>query len=134
VLVVDLTLAATRDTIRILAWLKNNAPQAGVLVVANRVHPSLTEISRKDFENSIERGIDFMMPYDHKQAVNAAKLGKPLAEAAKSSKLGQALAQIAGKLLELVNDDVPIDGKKAKSSLMDELASLFQPKAKIAKK
>ncbi|ATE64854.1 pilus assembly protein CpaE [Rhizorhabdus dicambivorans] len=133
VLVVELTLAATRDTIRILAWLKNNAPQAGVLIVANRVHPSLTEISRKDFENSIEREIDFMLPYDHKQAVNAAKLGKPIAEAGKTSKLGQGLASIAEKLLSLVHDDPTADGKK-KGSLLDELAAIFQPKSKIAKK
>jgi pilus assembly protein CpaE len=134
VLVVDLTLAATRDTIRILAWLKNNAPQAGVLVVANRVHPSLTEISRKDFENSIEREIDFVLPYDHKQAVNAAKLGKPIAEAGKASKLGQSLAAISDKLLSLASDDPDRDPKKAKGSLMDELAAIFAPKSKIAKK
>ncbi|ARR51969.1 Flp pilus assembly protein ATPase CpaE [Rhizorhabdus wittichii] len=134
VLVVDLTLAATRDTIRILAWLKNNAPQAGVLVVANRVHPSLTEISRKDFENSIEREIDFVLPYDHKQAVNAAKLGKPIAEAGKSSKLGQGLAQIADKLLSLASDDPDRDAKKGKGSLIDELAAIFAPKPKTAKK
>jgi len=133
VLVVELTLAATRDTIRILAWLKNNAPQAGVLVVANRVHPSLTEISRKDFENSIEREIDFMLPYDHKQAVNAAKLGKPIAEAGRASKLGQGLAQITEKLLSLVSDDGGGDAKK-KGSLLDELAAIFQSKSKIAKK
>jgi len=134
VLVVDLTLAATRDTIRILAWLKNNAPQAGVLVVANRVHPSLTEISRKDFESSIERAIDFALPYDHKQAVNAAKLGKPVAEAGKSSKIGQGLAQISEKLLALVHDDPAFDGPKPKPTLTDELKALFAPKSKIAKK
>jgi len=134
VLVVDLTLAATRDTIRILAWLKNNAPQAGVLVVANRVHPSLTEISRKDFESSIERAIDFVLPYDHKQAVNAAKLGKPVAEAGKSSKIGQGLAQISEKLLALVHDDPAFDGPKPKPTLTDELKALFAPKSKIAKK
>jgi pilus assembly protein CpaE len=133
VLVVDLTLAATRDTIRLLAWLKNNAPQAGVLVVANRVHPSLTEISRKDFENSIEREIDFILPYDHKQAVNAAKLGKPIADAGKTSKLGQGLAGIAAKLIALTADDLG-ETKKEKPSLMDELAAIFQPKSKIAKK
>lgn len=133
VLVVELTLAATRDTIRILAWLKNNAPQAGVLVVANRVHPSLTEISRKDFENSIERPIDFILPYDHKQAINAAKLGKPLAEAGKSSKVGQGLVQIADRLLALVNNDLAGE-TNAKPSLLDELAAIFQPKSKIAKK
>ena len=56
VVVSELTLAATRDTIRILAWLKSNAPQTKVVVVANRV-PSggALEISRKDFEQSIER-------------------------------------------------------------------------------
>jgi len=134
VLVADLTLAATRDTIRILAWLKNNAPQAGVLVVANRVHPSLTEISRKDFEASIERAIDFVLPFDHKQAVNAAKLGKPIAEAGKSSKIGQGLAQISEKLLALVHDDPAFDGPKPKPTLTDELKALFAPKAKIAKK
>jgi pilus assembly protein CpaE len=134
VLVADLTLASTRDTIRILAWLKNNAPQAGVVVVANRVHPSLTEISRKDFEGSIEREIDFVIPYDHKAAVNAAKLGKPLAEAAKSGKIGQALANLSVKLLEAVSDDIPAEGKKAKPSLMDELGGLFQSKPKKPKK
>ena len=35
VVVSELTLAATRDTIRILAWLKSNAPQTKVIVVAN---------------------------------------------------------------------------------------------------
>jgi len=135
VLVASLTLAATRDTIRLLAWLKNNAPQASVLVVANGVHPSVTEISRKDFENSIERPIDFLLPHDHKAAVNAAKLGKPLAEAAKTAKVGIGLAKITERLLQLVSDEIPPDdGKKAKPALMDELKSLFQPKAKIAKK
>jgi len=134
VLVVELTLAATRDTIRLLAWLKNNAPQAGVLVVANRVHPSLTEISRKDFENSIERSIDFVLPYDHKHAVNAAKLGKPFAEVAKNSKIGQGLTQLSEKLLDLVSDDITGEGKKAKPTLLAELTAIFQPKSKIAKK
>jgi pilus assembly protein CpaE len=135
VLVADLTLASTRDTIRILAWLKNNAPQASVIVVANKVHPSLTEISRKDFENSIEREIDFLLPYDHKAAINAAKLGKPLAEAAKSAKIGQGLAKITEKLLELISDEIPGgEAKKAKPSLMEELSALFAPKSKVAKK
>src|SRR5215207_9151771 len=40
VLVVEFTLAATRDAIRILSWLKANAPQARVSVVANRVAPA----------------------------------------------------------------------------------------------
>src|SRR3954468_22545683 len=35
--VVEFTLACTRDSIRILSWLKSNAPQSRVIVVANRV-------------------------------------------------------------------------------------------------
>jgi pilus assembly protein CpaE len=133
VLVVDLTLAATRDTIRILAWLRNNAPQAGVLIVANRIHPSLTEISRKDFESSIERPIDFILPYDLKQVVNAAKLGKSIAEAAKAAKIGQTLAQISRKLLQLVADEPASEGSR-KASLLDELLAVFKTKSKIARK
>src|SRR5436305_692911 len=37
VVAAELTLAATRDTIRVLAWLKSNAPQTKVVVVANCV-------------------------------------------------------------------------------------------------
>jgi pilus assembly protein CpaE len=104
-----------------------------VLVVANQVHPSLTEISRKDFESSIERPIDYMLPLDLKQAVNAAKLGKTIAEAGKSAKIGQALAEIAQKLIDLVAE-TPGETKKAKPSLVDELAAIFKPKSRIARK
>src|SRR5258707_1432304 len=83
VLVSELTLAATRDTIRILAWLKSNAPQTKVIVCANRVPSgSALEISRKDFEQSIERPVDIVFPFDSKVAAQAAKLGKPMAEVA----------------------------------------------------
>ena len=87
VVVTELTLAAARDTIRILSWLKSNAPNAHRLVVANRVPvgPQL-EISRKDFEGSIEQKIDFAVTFDQKLAAQAAKLGKPFVEAGKNSK------------------------------------------------
>ncbi|HTH26992.1 MAG TPA: pilus assembly protein CpaE [Sphingobium sp.] len=98
VLVTELTLASARDAIRILAWLKSNAPQARVIVVANKYQAGLQEIARKDFEQSIERKIDILIPYDAKSASQAAKLGKALSDAARSTKLGQALAQL-GKLV-----------------------------------
>lgn len=99
VIVTELTLAAARDTIRILSWLKSNAPHMSVMLVANRVHPGQQlEISRKDFEGSIERKIDFVVPFDQKLAAQAAKLGKPLAEAGKGSKTIVPLAQLATRL------------------------------------
>jgi pilus assembly protein CpaE len=100
VVVTELTLAAARDTIRILSWLKSNAPQTHVSVVANRVSSSAQlEISRKDFEGSIERKIDFLVPYDQKLAAQAAKLGKPLAEVGKGSKTIAPLGELANRLM-----------------------------------
>ena len=100
VVVAELTLAGARDMIRLLAWLKSNVPQTSVLVVANRVGPSGTsEISRKDFEASIERKLDFCLPLDLKTVCQSAKLGKSVAEAGKSSKLGQGLRDICDRLL-----------------------------------
>src|SRR3546814_2102314 len=78
-----LSLAGTRDTIRLLSWLRTNAPGAKAIVVVNRIVNTITpEVSRKDFEASIEHGIDFAIPYDFKVAVAAAKNGKCLADAA----------------------------------------------------
>ena len=77
VIVTELTLAAARDTIRILSWMKSNAPQSQVIVVANKMHGGgQLEISRKDFEGSIERKIDFMLGFDPKLASQSAKIGR----------------------------------------------------------
>jgi pilus assembly protein CpaE len=92
--VAELTLASARDTIRLLSWLKGNAPQTRILVVANRVHPGSPEISRKDFEQSIERKLDVVVPFDLRIASQAAKLGKTLAETAKGSKIGAACTSL----------------------------------------
>ena len=97
VVVTELTLAAARDTIRLLSWMKSNAPQTHVYVLANRVHPGTQlEISRKDFEGSIERKIDYVVPFDQKLAAQAAKLGKPMVETGKNSKTIAALVELAG--------------------------------------
>ena len=97
--VTELTLATARDTNRILASLKSNAPQSRVLVVANRVHPGSPEISRKDFETSIERKVDVLIPFDLRVGAQAAKLGKTLAEAAKGSKVGAACIALLDQVL-----------------------------------
>src|SRR6476469_5142651 len=45
IIVVEFTLSGTRDGIRILSWLKANAPQARVIVVANKVQSAIQEVS-----------------------------------------------------------------------------------------
>ncbi|MCC2979129.1 MULTISPECIES: AAA family ATPase [unclassified Sphingomonas] len=129
VIVTELTLAAARDSIRLLSWLKSNAPEAQVLVLANKVHPSAQlEISRKDFETSIERKIDYVVPFDQKLAAQAAKLGKPLVEAGKTTKTVAAIAEIVTHLCFITQDDATL-GKgarrgKAGTSLMGKFADL----------
>ena len=134
VVVSELTLAATRDTIRILAWLKTNAPQTKVIVVSNRV-PSggALEISKKDFEQSIERSIDIVFPDEAKVAAQAAKLGKPMAEIA-SGKLAVPFTTLSNMVLSHASDDgaaieTKTKGTAASRSLVDNLkAMLAKPK------
>jgi len=137
VVVVELTLAATRDAIRILSWLKANAPTSRVIVVANRLPTTGgLEITRKDFENSIERGIDFVIPEDPKVVAQAAKLGKPLAEVATNAKVSGPLVQLAAAILAQAEDGVegvPVSAPKPGKSLMGNLKSMLKPKAKIEK-
>lgn len=110
VVVADFTLAAARDTIRILSWFKSNAPATNVVVVANRVQvPALQEISRKDFEGSIERKVDYVVAYDSKLTAQAAKLGKPLAAAGKGSKTVAPLVELAEHLTAIA-DSAPDKG------------------------
>src|SRR5687767_2306930 len=136
IVVSELTLAATRDTIRILAWLKSNAPQTKIIVVANRV-PSggALEISKKDFEQSIERSVDITFPDDRKVAAQAAKLGKPIAEIA-SGKMATPFAQLSNMVLSHASEEGAADVKPAGAgakSLVDNLKSMLaKPKDKAA--
>ncbi|WP_326525876.1 AAA family ATPase [Sphingomonas sp.] len=114
VVVTDFTLASARDTIRILAWFRSNAAHTKVVVVANRVQPAAQqEINRKDFEGSIERKVDFVLPFEPKFAAQAAKLGKPLAEVAKGQKQLAPLGELAQHLLACTEADGPETGKSA---------------------
>lgn len=99
VLVTELTLPCARDTIRILSWLKQHAPGAQPLVVANKVPPGSAEIGKGDFEASIERGIDHLIPADPKAAVAAAKLGKTLAEVGQAGRTGAALRALTDAIV-----------------------------------
>lgn len=125
VVVTELTLAAARDSIRVLSWLKSNAPQSRVLVVANRVHPGVPEISRKDFEASIERKIDILIPFDLRIAAQSAKLGKTLAETAKGNKVGAACVSLLDAVIGAAEEDEG-DGKPTKKgdSLLGKIAGL----------
>jgi pilus assembly protein CpaE len=120
VVVTELTLASARDTIRLLAWLKQNAPHCKTLVVANNVQATAIEITRKDFESTIERKIDLSLPADPKATAQAAKVGQPLVQAVQGSKVSTGILtlaeMIAGTAAETVEAE-PQDAKAKKSML-----------------
>lgn len=130
VVVCELTLASARDAIRLLAWLKSNAPSCQTIVVANKAQAGGLEISRKDFESSIERKIDLLIPYDPKATAQSAKLGKPVVDAMRSSKVSTGIVS----LVELINSSgaaiEPVEDAKGapKKSIMSGFKSLLAKK------
>ncbi len=130
VVVCELTLASARDAIRLLAWLKSNAPSCQTIVVANKAQAGGLEISRKDFESSIERKIDLLIPYDPKATAQSAKLGKPVVDAMRSSKVSTGIVS----LVELINSsgaaiEAVEEAKGApKKSMMSGFKSLLAKK------
>jgi len=131
----EMTLAGARDAIRLLSWMKTNAPHARALVVANKVQSSVAEISRADFEASIERAVDFVVPYDVKAAANAAKLGQPFIAANRGAKASAAIRDVADAVMGSVNEDGSVIVEKSpggKKSLLGkfDLKTLLPSKAK----
>ena len=123
VVVAEQTLACTRDTIRLLAWLKSAAPTAKVSVVTNKVAASPPpEVSAKDFASSIEHAVDVALPFDMKVAGNAARAGKCLTAVAGTSKLGTGLTQLAALMTG--------DGAEtaAKPSIAEQIRALVAKK------
>ena len=137
VVVTEMTLASARDAIRILSWLKANAAHIQPIVVANKVQASGSEISKADFEASIERKISFSVPYDFKAASNAAKLGQTFADANRSSKAASAIRDIA-KAVMGVGEGEPTEEvvARTKSSLLGkiDLKSMLSIKPKVSAK
>ena len=111
-LVSDVTLAAARDTIRLLSWFKQNIPGARVILVANKFQNAIGELSRKEFESSIERAIDIVIPFDPKMVSQSAKLGKSYAEVCKGTKS----AQVWNNLMRLVLDGADVEAEEAQAS------------------
>lgn len=133
-LVTEMTLAGARDAIRLLSWLKSNVGHVQAIVVANKVQPGNGEISKADFEASIERKIGFSIPFDAKAAANAAKLGQTFADANRSAKAGVVIRDIAKAVQGVGEGEAADEAVKAKSSLLGklDLKSLLSKKSKAS--
>lgn len=99
IVVSDLSLAATRDTIRMMAFVAENAPAANCLLIVDQVAVGMNnEVTLKDFETSVERKADWAVPLDIKSALIAAKKGKSLPQAVPSSKIVRSFKEIAERI------------------------------------
>lgn len=126
-LVSDVTLAAARDTIRLLSWFKQNVPGARVILVANKFQSAIGELSRKEFESSIERSIDVTIPFDPKLVSQSAKLGKSYAEICKGTKAGQVWTQLMRFILDGADEseEAPAAARgKSGGSLLGKLGGI----------
>jgi pilus assembly protein CpaE len=103
-----------------------------VLVVANNVQSAIVEITRKDFESTIERKIDLLLPTDPKAVAQAAKLGQPVIEAVRGSKLSAGIItlaeMVAGTFAEAA-DKAPANSKStAKKTAFAGFKSMLKKK------
>ncbi|MBU1756101.1 MAG: pilus assembly protein CpaE [Alphaproteobacteria bacterium] len=130
VLTTEMTLASARDSIRLLSWLKTNASHAVPIIVANKVQSGTAEISRADFEASIERKIDFTLPFDQKGAATAAKLGQPFIEANAQSKVASMIKSLGERIISGTEEQADDDVDAGKKSLLGS----FDLKSLLAKK
>ena len=132
VIVCEMSLASARDAIRLLAWFRSNAPQCQILVVANKVQTAATEVTRKDFETSIERPLDLVLPFDSKSTIQAARAGKPVVEGAKSSKVSAGIIAMVDMIKDATATEIDLGGegkgKKKKSSMLSGLGSMLSKK------
>jgi pilus assembly protein CpaE len=97
------------------------------------VSSAVQEISRKDFEQSIERKVDIVVPLEPKAAAQAAKLGQPFAKVATNGKIAQPLAQLMAMTIATVEGGETLAGPAAAKS-GGSLLEKFNLKAMLAKK
>jgi pilus assembly protein CpaE len=110
VLVTDMTLAGLRDAIRKMGVAQQAAPGARLFVVGSRVLSKDGNLNRAEFEKALGHRIDFLLPEEPKAVQTAATNGKPLAIAAKGSRL-------VGQLRLIAKEIGNAEAKKAKRPL-----------------
>ena len=121
VIVTDLTLAAARDTLRLIGFINTQSPNATIHLVANKLPPQgQSEVSRQDFEASVEHKIVAELPYDAKSAIASAQQGRPLVQAGRSSKAASSLIDLTRHILQGAGSEATA----AAPSLLGKLANL----------
>ena len=92
------SLAGLRDTIRLQALIRENAPQARILLVDGGASGDRATVGKSEFDKAIGSPLDAMLPYDAKSAGAATNAGQPLPMAAPRSPVVRELEQLVGRL------------------------------------
>ena len=98
ILLCERSLAGLRDTIRLQSLLRENAPQAQVLLVDGGATGERATVGRSEFEKAIGNSLDAVLPYDAKSASAAANAGQPLPLAAPRAPIVRELEQLVARL------------------------------------
>lgn len=102
ILVTDLSLAAARDTIRLVSFIRSQAPKLNISVVANKTETGeYNEVSPADFARSIEMDLKWTIPLDRKSALEATKLGQSISQGSTRSKIALELQNVANFYCDL---------------------------------
>jgi pilus assembly protein CpaE len=126
VLVCDLTLAGTRDAMRLLTLVVDVAPQLRIhLVASGATDPRKASIKLADLERSVKQKAVCQIAFDGKNAVAAINAGKPLDEAAPRSAAVRSLQPLVNAMLAAVDHDAAA----ARSSPF--WSKLLKPKGKV---
>lgn len=78
VLVTDLSLGGLRDSIRLKTLCKETAPDTALTLIGCLPSGGQPPIERSEFERAYEGALDWVLPWEPKQAADAAADGKPV--------------------------------------------------------
>jgi pilus assembly protein CpaE len=98
IILCERSLAGLRDTIRLQALIRENAPQARILLVDGGASGERATVGKSEFEKAIRSPLDAVLPYDAKSAGAATNAGQPLPMAAPRSPVVRELEQLVGRL------------------------------------
>jgi len=97
--VTDLSLAAARDTLRLVEFNKVLSPTAKHMVIGNQVGaPHRGEVGRSEFERVVGLKLDGAIPFEHQAALTTSSTGTALPSALRNSKAAAELAALAEQI------------------------------------
>jgi pilus assembly protein CpaE len=94
VLVCERSLAGLRDTIRLQTVIREQAPQAALILVEAGASGERAVVSKSEFEKGIGRPLDVTLSYDPKAVGEATNSGQPLPVVAPKSPVLRDLRQL----------------------------------------